>query len=110
MDALERIAEQRIAEALAAGELDDLPGAGRPLELEDLSAVDPELRGAYLLLRSAGFLPEEMSVKKELVTLGYLLRACTDPDERSTLEERRTALLLRHEVLMERLRRRRRKD
>ena len=32
---LEFIAEQRIAEAIAKGELDDLPGAGRPLALDD---------------------------------------------------------------------------
>ena len=35
LDMLEFIAEQRIAEAIAKGELDDLPGAGRPLQLDD---------------------------------------------------------------------------
>jgi hypothetical protein len=32
----ELIAEQRIAEAVERGELDDLPGAGRPLDLSPL--------------------------------------------------------------------------
>jgi hypothetical protein len=33
MLALEWIAERRIAEAVSQGELDNLPGAGRPLDL-----------------------------------------------------------------------------
>src|ERR1051325_8469981 len=35
------IAERKIAEALARGELDNLPGEGRPLELDD-DALIPE--------------------------------------------------------------------
>lgn len=104
MDPLDRIAEQRLADAIAAGELDDLPGSGRPLELEDLSQVDEELRGGYLLLKSAHFLPEEMQLRKELLSLGDLLRACEDPGERATLDDRRRALALRYDMLMERRR------
>jgi len=104
MDALERIAEQRIAEAVAAGELDHLPGSGRPLDLEDLSRVDEELRGGYLLLKNAGVLPEEMEVQKELLHLGDLLRACEGGELRESLEARRRGLGLRYEILMERRR------
>jgi len=106
MNPLDRIAEQRIASAIADGAFADLAGFGQPLELEDLSRVPEELRGGYLLLKGAGVLPEEMDVRNELVTLGSLLRACEDADERATLEERRRGLLLRHEILMERHRRR----
>jgi hypothetical protein len=35
MSVLDSLAEQKIAEAVSRGELDDLPGAGRPLDLED---------------------------------------------------------------------------
>jgi hypothetical protein len=35
MNALTWIAEQKILEATLAGELDNLPGAGKPLQLED---------------------------------------------------------------------------
>jgi len=103
---LEGIAEQKIAAALASGAFEGLPGFGRPLELEDLSGVPQELRGGYLLLKGAGVLPEEMAVRKELLSLGDLLRACEGSEVRSRLEERRRALLLRHEILMERHRRR----
>ena len=104
MDAFDLIAERRITEAVAAGAFDRLPGAGRPLEIEDASAIPEELRAGYLLLRSAGVLPEELTLRKELLTLADLLRACTDPAERQSLEERRRLVLLKHDVLLERAR------
>lgn len=40
------MAEQKIAEAIKKGELDNLPGAGSPLLLDDDSDVPAELRMA----------------------------------------------------------------
>lgn len=60
MHALEWIAERRIAEALARGELDRLPGAGRPLALEEDPLVPEDRRVANRLLRNAGLLPPEL--------------------------------------------------
>ena len=63
---LEFIAEQKIAEAIAKGELDDLPGAGRPLELDDERLVPEELRVAYRILKNAGCLPPELETPGEI--------------------------------------------
>jgi hypothetical protein len=55
MLALEIIAERKIKEAIERGEFDDLPGAGRPLDLDDLDPSLPEeLRLAYRVLKNAG--------------------------------------------------------
>lgn len=54
------LAERRIAEAIARGELDDLPGAGRPLDLDDDPLVPEELRAAYRILKNAGIAPPEV--------------------------------------------------
>lgn len=102
---IDAIAEQKLAAAIAAGEFDALPGFGRPLELEDLSQIDEELRAGYLLLKGANALPEEVALRKEWLTLGDLLRACEHARERTALEERRRGLALRYEILMERRRR-----
>jgi len=104
MNPLDRLAERKLDAAIRAGEFERLPGFGKPLELEDLSQVDPELRGGYLLLKGANVLPEEMALKKELLTLGDLLRACEGARERASLTERRRSLALRYELLMERRR------
>ena len=49
---LEFIAERRIAEAIANGDLENLPGEGRPLALDDDSVVPEELRLAYRIPRT----------------------------------------------------------
>jgi hypothetical protein len=56
----DQIAERKIAEALARGELDHLPGEGRPLELDDDALVPEDLRLAYRILKNAGFAPSEV--------------------------------------------------
>ncbi len=61
---IQSIAERRIEESMARGDFDDLPGRGRPLELEDDSHVPPELRMAYKVLRNAGCVPPELAERK----------------------------------------------
>ena len=102
MDALERLAESRIEEALASGALPTPTAPGEPLSLEDLSGVPPELRAGYLLLKGAGCLPEELEHRREALRLQDLLDACGDEAERAELRRRRDASLLRFELLMER--------
>lgn len=102
MDLLAKIAEARIQDALARGELDDLPGKGKPLPLEDLSRVPGEVRVGYLLLRNAGVLPEEMELRKEMVTLEALIDACHDAEDRTRLRKDLNARWIRYRILMER--------
>jgi len=73
MDALDRLAEKRIREAIERGELAGLEGAGRPLRLSDESMIAPELRAAYRVLRNAGFVPEEVTLRRELGELEELV-------------------------------------
>jgi hypothetical protein len=63
------LAERRILEALARGELDDLPGSGRPLDLDDDLLVPPETRLAARVLKNAGFVPLEVLERRELAEL-----------------------------------------
>jgi hypothetical protein len=60
-----------------ARDFDDLAGKGRPLALEDLSAVPEDLR-ADICCSKRGVLPEEMQLRKEMVS-SRLLDACADP-------------------------------
>jgi Domain of unknown function (DUF1992) len=101
---LHTIAEARIRDAIARGELDDLPGSGKPLVLENLSQVPEDLRAGYLLLKNAGVLPEEMQLRKEMVTLEALLDACADADERTRLRKDLNWKMIRFQILMERRR------
>lgn len=71
--AFEGVVERRIREAQACGDLDDLPGSGRPLALDDDSLVPPELRLAHRILRNAGYIPEELHLRREIADMTQML-------------------------------------
>ncbi len=78
----QRIAEQRIQDAMRKGEFDDLPGKGKPLQLEDLSHVPEELRLAYKVLKNAGFLPPEAELLREIKTVEDLIEHMEEEEHR----------------------------
>ena len=78
MTAFDLIAEEKIREAMRAGEFDDLPGAGKPLALDDDRLIPEDLRMAYRILRNAGFVPPEIEARKEAASLRELIAATTD--------------------------------
>lgn len=82
MDILATVAEQKIREAMARGEFDNLPGAGKPLVMEDYSGIPEELRMAYKVLKNAGCVPPEVELRKEIVTLQNLLATLEEGEER----------------------------
>ena len=82
MDAISIIAEQRIREACERGDFDSLPGAGKPLELEDDSHIPEDLRMAYKLLKNAGYVPEEVLDRKEAQSIVDALEKCGDEQEK----------------------------
>ncbi|MGH7929381.1 MAG: DnaJ family domain-containing protein, partial [Candidatus Binatia bacterium] len=67
------------------GEFDDLPGKGKPLELDDLSWVPQDLRISYKVLKNAHVLPPEAEILKDIHTLEDLLKHVEDEGERRAL-------------------------
>jgi hypothetical protein len=82
------IAERKIQEAIQNGELDDLPGKGKPLKLDDDSTIPEELRLAYKILKNADCLPPEVELKKEIVRMRDLLEGTEDLDEKYRIMKR----------------------
>jgi hypothetical protein len=80
MSVFDTLADRRIREAQQRGEFDDLPGAGRPLDLADDALVPEDLRVAYRILKNAGFVPPELEAQCEIRRLEQLL-ACAEADE-----------------------------
>lgn len=85
---LQLIAERKIQEAIRNGELDNLPGKGKPLILEDDSGVPEDLRLAYKILKNADCLPPELQLKKEIVTLREMLSGLEDVEEKYRIMRR----------------------
>ena len=80
-----RVVEERIREAQKDGAFDNLPGQGKPLQLEDQSLVPEDLRMAYHILKNAHVLPPEAEVQKEIHTLQDLLKYVEEEGERRAL-------------------------
>ncbi len=80
---LDAIAEERIARARDAGEFDQLPGAGKPLALDDDALVPEEMRVAYRILKNAGYAPPEVEALRELASLERLIRGLEPGDARA---------------------------
>jgi hypothetical protein len=92
---LDQIAEHRIQEAVDRGELQGLPGEGRPLAEEDDALVPETLRVGYRLLKNAGYVPEEVQLRREIADAESLLRIARTEEERSNLQGRIQYLLQR---------------
>ena len=88
-------AERRIQEAQKEGAFDHLPGEGRPLDLEDDSALPQELRMAYKVLKNAGYLPPELADRKEINTILDLLEHCEDGAEKLRQMQKLDVILMR---------------
>jgi len=97
-----RIAEERIKEAQRAGAFDNLPGKGKPLDLEDLSWVPDDLRIGYLVLKNAHVLPPEAELLKDIHTIEDLLKHVEDEGERRALAKSIQFKLIRLDMLKRR--------
>jgi hypothetical protein len=76
----ESLIDQQMREAEAAGHFKDLPGAGKPLKLDDDGHVPEELRIGFRMLKNAGYAPPwielQRSIRDDLAALeGWLARA-----------------------------------
>ncbi|SIS77630.1 DnaJ family domain-containing protein [Salimicrobium salexigens] len=98
---LAHIVEEKIKKAVDQGDLDDLPGKGRPLPEDEFAHVPDDLRNSYRVLKNAGMLPEEMQIKKEVVELEELLDQIADPEEKERTERKLTEKRIRFQMLME---------
>nr|HID59422.1 DUF1992 domain-containing protein [Desulfobacterales bacterium] len=78
----QKIAEKRIIEAQKEGLFDDLPGAGKPIKLEDDSRIAEDLRLAYKILKNANCLPPELELRKEIARTEELLGHMKDTKEK----------------------------
>ena len=100
-NALAKIAEMKIKEAIKNGELENLPGKGKPLEIDNMSFIPAELRMAYRIIKNSGLVPVEVSLNKEMDTLKKKIEQSTDEKERTFFKSKLRDLGVRYNILME---------
>jgi hypothetical protein len=90
--ALAALVERRLEQAAARGELSNLPGAGRPLELDDDPLAPVESRIANRVLKNAGLVPRDLL---DLIELRRLISSARAPDVEGGAGQRNAAGRLR---------------
>ncbi|HEX8186104.1 MAG TPA: DUF1992 domain-containing protein [Blastocatellia bacterium] len=103
----DKLVEEKIREAMANGEFDNLPGKGKPLDLDSYFATPEDVRMAYSLLKNTGFIPEEMELLKEINSLKAALDKSSGEDERRQIKKKIDEKVLKFNLLVERYKGRR---
>jgi hypothetical protein len=102
--AWERIAENKIRDAMEDGEFDNLPGSGKPMDLDDYFKLPADLRVAFSLLKSANCVPAEIELLNEIAALERQL-ASAPAEQQSALQRTLTNRRAELAILLERARR-----
>jgi hypothetical protein len=91
----EKIVEERILIAQRKGDFDNLEGAGKPLNLDELSGVPEELKLSYKILKNADCLPPEIEIKKEICKTEDLLVGMDDTAEKYKVMKKLNFLIMK---------------
>jgi DnaJ homologue, subfamily C, member 28, conserved domain len=102
-----RNADEKIKEAIARGEFDNLPGEGKPLDLDAYFATPEHLRMGYSILKSADIIPEEMELLKQIEGLKKSLDLCTSQIEKRAIQKQLSEKIANFNMRMERYRKKR---
>jgi len=104
-----KLIENKIREAMEAGEFDNLPGKGKPIDLEGYFSTPSDLRLSYSVLKSARCLPEEVELRKEVESLTEQLSNCAGERQRQSIQEQLRSKTLKLNLLTDSNRRQRAK-
>ena len=80
--------DKQIEEWLAQQGPEDLPGKGKPLELDEYFRCPEDLRIGYSLLKNAGYVPEEVEQLRQINQLIDELQKYADPVDRTRVRSR----------------------
>ncbi len=86
--------ERQIQAAAQQGAFDNLPGQGQPLQLDDDTGIPEHQRMAWRILKNAGFVPEGISLRRDISELENLI-STAEPHSPDYCKGQRRLMLLR---------------
>ena len=102
MSIFEKIAQNKIQEAIANGEFDKLSNKGQPLRLDEYFATPEDFRVGHSVLKSANILPAEIELLREVGQFQQQIEECQDEVEKRRLRQRREEKQLQLRMILER--------
>ena len=94
--------EEQIRKAIAEGKFDNLPGKGKPLDLDGYFQTPEHLRMCHSILQNGNFVPEEVQLLKDIEDLREQLKSCSDEELKGKLVKAINEKTLSFALLMER--------
>lgn len=94
-EALQTIAERRIAQAIKDGTLKTDGWKNKPLPLDDDSFVPDDLKMAYKILKNSGYVPPEVETRKEIQRLEDLIAKSEDCHQRVKQMKKLNVLMMK---------------
>ena len=104
---IESSIEEKIRQAIARGEFDNLRGKGKPLDLDAYFNTPEDLRMAFSMLKSNEFVPEEVEILNQIAALNEKIRSSSQEAEIGELTQRLNDKKLALTVKLETYRRKR---
>lgn len=98
---IDLLAENKIQEAIDNGEFKNLPGFGKPLDLEFMNQP-AHVRIATTIMKNANILPEELQVRKDVYNLRQQLKEAKNAEERQAILKQILDKSTRYNMMMER--------
>jgi len=98
---LQKAADEKIEEAIARREFDNLPGKGKPLDLDGYFATPEHLRMGYSILKSADVIPEEMELLRQIEALKESMDSSIIATEEKALRKQLSEKLTNFNMRME---------
>lgn len=96
------IVEEIISQAIQRGELDNLPGKGKPLEESTPNPfATPEETMLSRVLKSAGLLPIEVQILREMEEVKQRIEACKSDSDKQALKKRLHGLQQKYDIQMD---------
>jgi hypothetical protein len=99
MNIFEKIANEQIEEAMKRGDFDNLPGKGKPIDLDEDAGIPEDMRLAMRILKNAGVSPPEVSLRKELEATKAEIAVAKNREKRRELEREAQWICLRIAML-----------
>ena len=99
----DKLVEEKIKEAQARGEFDNLSGKGKPIDLSAYFETPEEIRVAQSVLKNGGFTSREVELLNEIAELKHVLASLVDEKKKKGIQKQIQEKQIEFSVRMEKL-------
>ncbi len=100
----DKLVEEKIKEAQARGDFDNLPGKGKPIDLSAYFETPEEIRLAQSVLKNGGFTSREVELLNEIADLKKIIAAGVNDAKKQEIQKQIQEKQIEFSLRMEKMR------